>query len=335
MKHGEPEVSFIGQMRQRLGNKSADVRQWVETQRPRRPAVDFVFLFFDRDGTAAGEMLGGAVAFRFFMFIVPVALMMVGALGFASGAITAEDAAEVTGISGALRAQVQSALSQSQSTRWVALFVGFWGSAWTGWNLAKTLGAVSGFAWAVPVRKATTSKALLAIVGVLVTVFVTAAAIGRIRATNGVAVATVGFGVVTLVYLGGWFVVSLLLPRATRDPSAVLPGAALMAVSTSAVQWLSQIWLPDRFSKASELYGAVGTTAVTLGFFFLIGRLFVWSMVLNAVTWERFGTISTLVFSLPVLRRMPRRFPSVARFFGLDDDGVDGDDQGSRATPPR
>ena len=74
---------------------------------------------------------------------------------------------------------------------------------------------------------------------------------------------------------------------------------------------------PDRFDRASELYGAIGTTIVTLGWFFILGRAIVLAMAINAVIYERFGSISQFVFSLPVLRALPRRFEWFRRFFQL------------------
>ncbi len=73
------------------------------------------------------------------------------------------------------------------------------------------------------------------------------------------------------------------------------------------MQAVSQLYLPGRFDRASELYGAIGTTVVTLGWFFIIGRTIVLAMAVNAVVYERFGSISQFVFSLPVLRVLPRQ----------------------------
>jgi uncharacterized BrkB/YihY/UPF0761 family membrane protein len=85
------------------------------------------------------------------------------------------------------------------------------------------------------------------------------------------------------------------------------------------MQIVSQMYLPDRLGRASQLYGAVGTTIVTLGWFFIVGRAMVVAMCLNAIVHERFGTISRLVFSLPILRSVARRSAWVRRFFGLDE----------------
>lgn len=315
---GDDRVGFVATLRARLRDRADTAAAWLDDQRPRRPILDLVFRFFDRDGETAGAMLGSAVAFRFFLFVVPVSLLVVGLLGFLGGSVSADELSDAAGLGTTLRAQIRTALEQSQATRWVAVALGLAGSLWAGRALAKVLVAVSGFAWRQPVQRSTSLRVLASISGVLILTVVVLGAVSKLRAESGVAVATVASLGSALAYFSGWYVVSFMLPRPTRDPAAVLPGAALLALTTTGLQWLSQIWLPDRFARASQLYGAIGITAVTLAFFFLLGRVFVLAMVLNAVVWERFGTISTLVFSLPVLGRIPRRFPSVARFFGLD-----------------
>ena len=93
---------------------------------------------------------------------------------------------------------------------------------------------------------------------------------------------------------------SMLLPRATQDPGALLPGAVLVAATLVGMQAISQLYLPNQLGQASQLYGAIGTTVVTLGWFFFVGRAMVLGMSLDAVIYERFGSISQFVFSLPV-----------------------------------
>ena len=83
------------------------------------------------------------------------------------------------------------------------------------------------------------------------------------------------------------------------------------------LQAVSQLYLPGRFERASQLYGAIGTTVVTLGWFFIIGRTIVLAMAINAVVYERFGSISQFVFSLPVLRALPGGGTWFRRFFQL------------------
>ena len=103
-----------------------------------------------------------------------------------------------------------------------------------------------------------------------------------------------------------------------RDPGALLPGALLAAVTLTALQAVSQLYLPGRLSQASEVYGAIGMVVVTLGWFFFVGRSVVLALTLNAVIYERFGSISTFVFGLPVLRALPRRWAWFRRIFQLE-----------------
>jgi uncharacterized BrkB/YihY/UPF0761 family membrane protein len=67
------------------------------------------------------------------------------------------------------------------------------------------------------------------------------------------------------------------------------------------------------------LYGTFGTIVVTLGWFFILGRAVIIAMELNAAIYDRYGSISQVVFSLLVLRSLARRSPRVRRFFGLKD----------------
>jgi uncharacterized BrkB/YihY/UPF0761 family membrane protein len=114
-----------------------------------------------------------------------------------------------------------------------------------------------------------------------------------------------------------WIVLSMLLPRASTDPGALIPGAALVGITLAGMQAVSQLYLPNRLSRASELYGAIGATIVTLGWFFILGR----AMVLNGVIHERFGSISQVVFALPVMRLLPRKSAWIRRMFDLEGGG--------------
>lgn len=130
--------------------------------------------------------------------------------------------------------------------------------------------------------------------------------VNRIRADLGVAVAGFSFLAVFVVYGLAWMALSLTLPRATPDPGALLPGGALVGATIAGMQAVSQLYLPDRFDGASQLYGAIGATLVALGWFFIAGRATVLSMALNAVIYERFGSISQVAFALPGLRILRR-----------------------------
>ena len=60
----------------------------------------------------------------------------------------------------------------------------------------------------------------------------------------------------------------------------------LVALIITVMHAVSEFYLPDRLSRASQLYGAVGTTIVTLGWFFILGRGIVLAMELNAAIYR-------------------------------------------------
>jgi hypothetical protein len=171
------------------------------------------------------------------------------------------------------------------------------------------------------------------------------AGLNRLRDDFGVAVVTTSWLLTAVVLSGAWFLVTLALPRKTHDPGALLPGALLMGITLTALQAFMQLYLPGRISRASQLMGTIGLAIATLGYMFFVGRIMAASLILNAVIWERVGSISEVVFALPVVRRLPRRFPWIARFFDLATDAAEAEARatanaeahprrGRRADPP-
>jgi uncharacterized BrkB/YihY/UPF0761 family membrane protein len=152
-------------------------------------------------------------------------------------------------------------------------------------------------------------------VGLLTGVVLVAVLVNRVRAELGLAVTGMSFLVALGLYGVAWAIVLAVLPRRSNDPASLLPGGLLLALVLVSMQAVSQLYLPRRFSRASELYGAIGTTIVTLGWFFLIGRAIVLAMAVNAAVFERFGTISGVVSSLPGVRALVRRSPRLRRTF--------------------
>lgn len=281
-----------------------------------QPLVDIAVRFYERDRNAAGTLVGSAIAFRLFLFFAPLLLFMVGLAGFLSVWIGDREI-ERAGITGGMAGQINDALTQSHSTRWIATGLGLVGMIMAGRALSKVMSAASCLSWGLPVRAKSRVQALGAVIGFVVGIGLVSLLINKIRHEFGLAAAGLSFAAALAIYTIAWLLVSLVFPRATPDPGAMLPGAVLVGLTLAGLQAFSQLYLPGRFAKASELYGAIGTTLVTLGWFFIMGRVIVLSMTLNAVIYERFGSISTFVFDLPLLRALPRRWPRLRRFFDL------------------
>ena len=291
--------------------------RWLQTNE-HVPAVDVAVRLFQRDREGAGSVVGSAIAFRLFLFFVPLLLFLVGVAGFMSGFVSSRDVNETAGVSGALADQIRTAFAQPGETRWVATLIGLFGMVTAGRALSKVLWSASTAAWRLPASSRASIRVVGCVAGLVAGMALVASLVNRVRQDLGIGAAGVSFLVAFAVYLVAWMVISVLLPRGTADPGAVLPGAAFVALALTALHAASQFYLPDHLGRASELYGAIGTTVVTLGWFFILGRAIVLAMELNAVTYERFGSISTFVFSLPGIRLLPRRSARLRRFFALD-----------------
>ena len=308
----------------------ASARERVEKEQARfsallakhehRPLIDLALRTFRRDREVAGTVVGSAIAFRLFLFFVPLLLFLVGLAGFLAGWVEAEDVNDTAGISGGLAEQIQVAFEQPDTTRWLAVVLGLIGIATTGRSLSKVMVASSTLAWRLPTTTRASLKVIGGLVGLIAGIGLLAVLVSRVRAEYGAAVTGLSFLLVFVGYVLGWLAVSMLMPRATSDPAVLLPGAVLVATTLTGLQVVSQVYLPSRMGRASELYGAVGTTIVTLGWFFIVGRVVVVAMCLDAIVHERFGTIARLVFSLPLLRVLARKSAFIRRFFGLEDE---------------
>ena len=291
-----------------------------------RPVFGFVDALLRRDREVAGTLIGSAIAFRLFLFFVPLLLFVVGTVGFVAELVETDTAIETTGLSGSLANQIETALEQPNATRWLAVLFGLFGMVMTGRTLGKVVLTASSLAWRLPVRP----KAGIKIIGILIGIFagigVLTVVVNRIRNSLGLGVATISIAAAFALYTLAWFALTLVLPRAARDVTALVPGALLVGTVTTVMQAVSQLYLPDRMSRASQLYGAIGITIVTLGWFFIVGRALVAGMVLDAVIHERYGSISEQLRALPVVGRfVPDLDP--------DDDGDD-PEPGGPPEPP-
>ena len=306
---------LIGRHR-RLAASQARLDELLDRHRG-RPVVQVSLMLHDRDREMAGSVVSSALAFRLFLFVVPLLVFAVGIAGFLGDLVDEADVGEA-GIGGTLAAQIDSALSQPNSTRWLAVLGGLLGVILAGRTLSKVLVAASCLAWRLPVRPKASVRAVVTIIGLVLALVVAIALVNNIRQDHGIAVAGISLAAGFVVQVVFWTVMSLVLPRTTSDPGAVLPGAVLVATTLTALQAVSTLILPERLARASQVYGAIGASLVTLGWLFIMSRVMVLSLAVNAVIHERFGGVSQFVFSLPGLRWLATRSEWLRQFFDLE-----------------
>ncbi len=331
-------------MRNRAQEVADRAGHWFEVRRAEQPPWDLAGLFYERDREAFASVLGAAIALRLFLFIVSVALLAAGVIVTVLGAGAVDGLLDSANIGGSVADQVADATTRSSTTAVFLVLLGLWLTLTTGRSFTKVLAACSAAAWGLRGRDVRmTLRMATSVVLLIALLLAVAGVLNRIRDIGGLTLGTMSWFATAAVVFVAWFAVSWALPRGSQDPGALLPGALLVSVSVTGLQFFMQFYLPSRIARSSEVMGSLGFSVAVLGYMFLMGRLMAAGLVFNAVVYERFGSISGWVFSLPGLRRLPERSTRLRDFFevgmpredptGRDDPvgrhGTDGRDHGS------
>ena len=119
----------------------------MQEERPRHRSLDAVLEMAERDGDVGGGIIAGALAYRMFIWLLPVALIAVAGLGFAADASSRspEDAAERLGLGGLVSNSIASAANSPN--RWYALLIGIPVLVWATRSLLRVLIGAHRLVW--------------------------------------------------------------------------------------------------------------------------------------------------------------------------------------------
>jgi uncharacterized BrkB/YihY/UPF0761 family membrane protein len=258
------------------------------SERRKHQSVDAVFDMVDRDAEVGGGIIAGALAYRMFIWLLPLALVFVAGLGFAADAAenSPEEIAENVGLDDLVTGSVSGAATSPN--RWYALVIGIPILLWVTRSLLRVLIGAHRLVW-MEVRAAApkaTPTATLRLLGLLLLFPVASFLAGAVREWSpGVGVlATL---LATLPYAGIWLVVSLQLPHRNADLGALLPGALLFGLGVEIFHlFAAYVFVPYVAAKQGT-YGALGAAAALLFGLFLLSRLVVAAAIVDATLWER------------------------------------------------
>lgn len=279
-----------GGLRQRLTTAAGRAQATLDSARQRYSLVDLAWLTYERDRQAVGSVLAGAVAFRLFVYLLPLflaVLTVAGVLFNVDEDSTSRFGSEL-GMGGYVVDSIHTASQQSGRGLWVLVPLSLWAIYFAGVRTAKVLHAVHALAWRRPLTRLGNR---LAAAGV--TFLISVAVLAIVVVLQAVREHSDRFGLLVTLgalvpFVGVWLVVSLLLPHDPRAGwFALLPGAALVGAFTWAGHLTSVYWLSHQVHSASQLYGSLGVAAAILAWLYLLGRLMVASAVLNATLRER------------------------------------------------
>jgi uncharacterized BrkB/YihY/UPF0761 family membrane protein len=263
----------------------------AEAERQRHRSVDALYEMVERDAEVGGGLIAAALAYRLFIWLLPVALVAVAGLGIAADASSGspEDAAESLGFEGLISNSVANAAESPN--RWYALLIGIPILVWATRSLLRALIGAHRLVWG-DVRTSVTKPTIvrsLEFLGLLLCLGVVSAAASALRGWStfpGLA-ATV---VAVAPFAGLWLVIALRLPHREAPWTALVPGALVYGVGTEIVHGVIAYAITPWALAKQGTYGALGLAAALLLCLFLISRLVVSSAVVNATLWERSRT---------------------------------------------
>jgi len=258
---------------------------------PRAPGAQWALAAIGRDRQHGGGLLAGALAFRLFGALLPLALLLAATLGYATTVErdAASQASEATGISEALLMEVAESSKLSNGTRWVVMAGAVLALLWAAMWAARAIRAVHYIAWTGGVgRMGKPVQGALVLVGAIVAVVAVIAGANAAREQLG----TVGLMIalsVTLAFFGIWLWMEWMLPHGEAPLKALIPGAILVAVGIQAVHLATALFIGAKVARASATYGSLGVAFTVLAWLYILSRIIVASAMLNAARWERRG----------------------------------------------
>lgn len=277
------------ELRSRAENARQALTAQADSLRARSATARLAFDAYDRDRRHAGALLAGGLAYRLFLWMLPLSLTVASAVGIAADLTsrTPEAVAGRAGLGGALTATIARAAEESGRGALVLVLIGLWLLVWAGKSVVKALRLLAGVAWQVrpePLRHGI--KASLLVSGIMVVLIATPVLLRPLHAGPPLTDVLVWIGTAlaaTPVFAWGFS----RLPHPPGLPwTAFIGGAALLAGGLELLRVVTTVYFVDRLERVEDLYGALGAAAVFMVWLFVIGRLVVGAMTLNATRAE-------------------------------------------------
>jgi hypothetical protein len=260
----------------------------VADERRRHRTVDGAFAVADADAEVGGGIIAGALAYRLFIWLLPLALVLVVGLGLTADArsTTPQATADSAALIGLVPESVAAAAESPN--RWYALLVGVPALMLATRSVLRVLIGGHRLSWGEALVEAPkpTLPAALRLLLLLLAIPVAAAAANYVRAESAGAGLAAGLAM-SVVYALIWLAISIRLPHRDARWTALLPGAAMFGLGALILDSLGKYAVAPYASSKEGTYGALGTAAVLLFALFIVGRLMLATAVVNATIWER------------------------------------------------
>lgn len=273
----------------RLQGRALAMAERLTTLGPVGPVAEIGWRLFRRDQSIAGSVMASALAYRLFIWMLPLALLLVAALRPLTDATDADpaDYAENAGLPSYVAESVGEATAGLTPLGLVAVLVSTSVVLlYETYVLLRALRAVSAFSWGVPVRSLRHPvPGTLTLLGLLVGLIAVGALTGRIADVAGGLPLGWILAIVSLLSAPVLFVLMfvLVLPDGADRWTAHLPGAALFYVMVAAIHLFNALILYPWVGHKEATYGVLGVAAGIMLSLFVTSRALVVATALNAV----------------------------------------------------
>ena len=259
------------------------IAERAQGERSKHRSVDAVYEMVDRDSEVGGGIIAGALAYRLFIWLLPLALVVVAGLGIAAdaGSESPEQAAESLGMQGLISNSISNAADSPN--RWYALLIGIPILVWATRSVLRVLIGAHRLIWGDLRSEAPKPKvgATLRLLALLLAYGLVTTGASAIRAwSSGPGAAATLFAVV--FYAGLWLLVSVRLPHHGTPWTELIPGALVFGIGIELLQVVIAYFITPYAIAKQGTYGALGIAAALLVALFMISRLVVGAAVVNA-----------------------------------------------------
>jgi len=271
----------------RLRVRTIDFARRATTWGPLAPVAEMGWRTLRRDASIGGSVLGAALAYRLFIWLLPLALILVVGLGFASD-VGNDDPSGIVHDAGLTGFVARSIAGSAEHTHgWgaaVALVTALLVLLYQTSALLRAARAVTALAWRLPVRPVPRpARATLLFLGWALVFTVTAGSAAPLRTAIAFPfdlVSTLAvYAALPVLYLvlSRW-----LLPHAADGWLELLPGSILFGTAIALIGLFNSLLLFPWLAGRQATYGVLGVAAGLLFSFFLFGRTVELAAALNA-----------------------------------------------------
>jgi uncharacterized BrkB/YihY/UPF0761 family membrane protein len=234
-------------------------------------------------------LIAGGVAYRLFLWLMPLGLVVAAVLSFWSehDPESLESVAREFGVGAAAADSAADALQSTDRSVVILLATGLGLLVWLSLGAVRALVLAYALAWHLqppPIRRPV--YAIVVLNGLFLLHSLGSAGVAWLYEQAGTPSL---LSVLTLVALdtaitvwGLW-----LLPRRATRVRELLPGAALVAGGVQLVQLAVIVYFAPRLERSEETYGALGVAATMLVWLYVVSRLTIGAAFLNATLWSR------------------------------------------------